>query len=241
MWPVLFQIGPFPVRSYAVAVAVAFVVSGWVRQREVRRLGYDQRHPGHVWVGVGGLMGAMLGAKLGLLLFEPPSDLAGVLWGVFDLDFTGKTVLGGIAGGYAGVEILKKIVGIRWSTGDAFALALPLGQAIGRVGCLLNGCCWGTEAEVPWAVHGHGAWRHPTVAYEALLLLVLAGVLWLARDRPRPQGHLFRSYLVGYALIRFSLDFWRADAQLWWGPLTAVQWVCLAAAVGFGAMLVRRG
>lgn len=237
MHPVL-QLGPLPVPTYALAVVVAFVVGGAIRSREVARLGYD-RDPRHPWVGVGGLLGAMLGAKLGLLLFEPWTDFAAMLRGVLSLDFTGKTVLGGLAGGYAGVEATKALLGIRFSTGDGFAVALPVGQAIGRVGCFFNGCCWGAETEVPWAVWLHEAWRHPTPLYEAALDLGLAALLWSWRARDWPAGHLFKRFLVGYCAIRFVLDFVRGDAQLPVGPLTAVQWACLAAMAGFGLSIWR--
>lgn len=237
MHPVL-QLGPLAVPTYAIAVVCAFVVGGAIRTREVARLGYD-RDPRHGWVGLGGLLGAMVGAKVGLLLFEPWTDVATMLGGIVSLDFTGKTVLGGIAGGYVGVELTKAALGIRFSTGDGFAVALPVGQAIGRLGCFFNGCCWGAESDVPWAVWLHGASRHPTPLYEAGLDLVLAGLIWTWRDRDWPAGHLFRRTLVGYALIRFVLDFVRGDAQLPVGPLTAVQWFCLGAMLVFGGLIWR--
>ncbi len=222
--------------AYALAVLLAFAVGGAIRQSEVRRLGYD-RDPAHAWVGLGGLLGAVVGSKLGLVLFEPMADLAAVLAAMTSLDFTGKTVIGGIAGGYAGVEVVKKLVGIRASTGDGFALALPVGQAIGRVGCFFNGCCWGAESQLPWAIEQFGLRRHPVQLYEAGLDLLLAALILTWRSRDLPAGHLFRRMLVGYALIRFALDPLRGDAQVVVGPLTAVQWFCLACAVGFTARM----
>lgn len=220
-------------------VGIAFVLAGWIRRSEVRRLGYD-RHPSHGWVGLGGLLGAMIGAKVGLLLFAPPGELIEVLARIVSLDFTGKTLIGGIAGGYLGVEITKWWVGIRWSTGDGFAISLPVGQAVGRVGCLLHGCCYGTPLQGTGAVFVHGAWRHPTPLYEAGLDLLLASTLWTLRGRTGEAGGLFRLYLVGYAAIRFALDPWRADGSVWWGPLTGVQWFCAATALGFTGALLRR-
>lgn len=230
MLPTL-TVGPLALPSYGLAVVLAFVIAGAVRRAEVRRLGYDH-HPRHAWVGVGGLLGAMVGAKLGLLLFVPPEAVGEVLAEIVSLDFTGKTILGGIAGGYLGVEITKRVVGIGWSTGDGFAVSLPVGQAIGRVGCLLHGCCYGTPHEGLGAVYVHGAWRHPTQLYEAALDLWLAGALWLLRGRTGAAGGLFRLYLIGYAGVRFVLDPWRADGSVVWGPLTAVQWACAAVILG---------
>lgn len=232
------QLGPVAVPTYAIAVVAGFLVGGWIRSREVARLGYD-RDPRHAWVGLGGLLGAVVGAKLGVLLFAPWSTVAELLTGLWSLDFTGKTVVGGIGGGYLGVELVKWLVGIRHSTGDGFALALPVGQAIGRLGCFFHGCCWGREADLPWSVHLHDALRHPTPLYEAGLDLLLAAAIASWRGRDWPAGHLFRRYLVGYAAIRFALDPLRGDAQLAVGPLTALQWACLAVMLGFGALIVR--
>ncbi len=218
---------------------LAFAVGLSVRRSEVRRLGYA-REPGHQWVGLGALIGAVLGAKLGMLLFIAPADAGDVFSQVFSLDFTGKTIVGGLIGGYLGVELTKKLVGIRQSTGDGFAVALPLSQAIGRIGCLLNGCCYGAVTDSALGVHMHGFARHPVQIYELVLDLALAGALWATRRSERPRGHLFRMYLIGYAVIRFVTEFFRGDPAVHLGPITLVQLVCLAAAAGFGASLLRR-
>jgi phosphatidylglycerol:prolipoprotein diacylglycerol transferase len=235
VYPTLFHLGPVPVNSYAVFVVLAFVVAWRVRKVELDRLGH-QRWPGYNWVLVGALLGAVIGAKLGMLMFEPTLQFERML----SLDFTGKTVVGGLIGGYLGVELAKKWVGITQSTGDAFAVALPLAQAVGRLGCLLNGCCYGTGWDGPGAVTLGGAARHPTQVYESVILVGLAGWLWSRRLRPAPAGHLFRRYLVGYAVIRFALEFLRGDPSVTLGPLSLVQWVCLVAAGLFG-FLIRRG
>ncbi len=238
MKPVLFHIGAVPVTAYAAFVALAFVAAWAVRRAEKARLGFD-RDPRQRYVGLGALLGAVLGAKLGMLLFTPPTHLWETLQQALSFDFTGKTVVGALIGGYVGVEIAKKWVGIRHSTGDAYAVALPLGQAIGRLGCFFNGCCYGTPSDVPWATFVHGALRHPVPLYESALDLTLAAALWWTRHDPRPQGHLFRRYLVGYATIRFVTEFWRGDPEVTLGPLSLVQWVCLVAACGFAALIVR--
>src|SRR5688572_6463047 len=125
MHPVLVSVGPIEVRSYAVAVLAAFVVAGLVRRAEVARLGYDA-HPGHPWIGAAAIVGGVVGSKVGMVLFEPWPDLPALL----SLDLAGKTVLGALLGGWAGVELAKWRLGIGFSTGDGFAVALPLGQAI---------------------------------------------------------------------------------------------------------------
>jgi phosphatidylglycerol:prolipoprotein diacylglycerol transferase len=237
MHPILFELGPLPIRGYAVAVVLAFVVAGLVRRSEVRRLGYP-RDPAHAVVALGAVLGAIVGAKLGMVLFQPFADWWSMLAGVFSLDLTGKTVIGGLAGGYVGVELSKWLAGVRHSTGDGWAVALPLGQAIGRIGCFLEGCCYGTPWDGALSVELGGVHRHPTQLYEAGLDLALAGVLFAMRGRTGAHGQLFRAYLVGYAVIRFCLEPLRGDPARWIGPFTLVQGVCAAAALGFGALIL---
>lgn len=237
MRPTLFTLGPISVGSYALSMALAFALALSVRRMESRRLGYTH-DPRHRWVGVGALLGAVVGAKLGMLLFQPLDDFHQTLARMASLDFTGKTVIGGLMGGYVGVEVAKRLVGITRSTGDAFAVAVPLGQCVGRIGCFLHGCCYGTPSRGPLSVEMAGAHRHPTQLYEAALDLGLAAALYAVRKTPRPEGHLFRRYLVGYALIRFALEPWRGDPTVHVGPLTLVQVVCLAAVVVFTALIL---
>jgi prolipoprotein diacylglyceryltransferase len=236
--PVLFEPFGVPVPAYPFFMALAFVLAYLVRRAEVRRLGYHAE-PGHAWVGVGALVGAVVGSKVGMVLFLPPRDWAQLVSQMADFDFTGKTVVGALAGGFIGVEVAKKIAGITHSTGDGFAVALPLAQGIGRLGCFFHGCCYGAPTEVPWAVSLGGGPRHPVQLCEAGLDLVLAAALFFVRRGPRPEGHLFRTYLVAYALIRFALEPLRGDAAQRLGPLTLVQWACLAAAAGFTLVMAR--
>ena len=238
MYPVLVQFGDVSIRSYAVAVIIGVIVAVWIRRHEVERVGL-QSLPGHRWVLLGALLGAVVGAKVGMVLFEPMVSWQETLWRSLSLDFAGKTVVGGLVGGYLGVEISKRWVGIRRSTGDGFAVALPVAQAVGRLGCLPEGCCYGVATELPWAIERHGSARHPVQLYEGFLDLALAAWLWSIRDRPMPSGHLFRRYLVGYGSIRFGVEFFRGDPVRVLGPLNAVQWLCLAAVVGFAVLIVR--
>lgn len=239
--PTLFEVFGLSVPSYGFFMVLAFGLGMWVRHKEKHRLGYDRDE--RQWaVSVGALFGAMLGSKLGMLLFSSWEEF-GQIWALMlALDFSGKTVVGGLFGGYLGVEIAKKCVGIDYSTGDAYALALPLAQAVGRVGCFLHGCCYGAVAGEgwPWRVALHGALRHPAPLYEVALDLALAAWIWTLRDKVLPQGHLFRRYLVGYAAIRFTLEFLRGDSGWSWMGLTAVQWLALPVMVGFSAAMWRR-
>ena len=91
----------------------------------------------------GCFLGSMIGASLfNTILFGQNNTLQKIT----ELDISGMSVLGGVLGGFIGVEIFKKIVGHKESTGDAFAIAIPIGHAIGRIGCFLSGCCFGIQS-----------------------------------------------------------------------------------------------
>ncbi len=238
MRPVLFTLLGAPISAYALFVGAAFVVGMLVRHVEKKRLGFDRDPRQHV-VSVGALIGAMIGAKAGMLLFTPGA-MDDLVTALLHFDFSGKTVIGGLLGGYAGVELAKKAVGITIRTGDSFAVAVPLAQAIGRVGCFFHGCCWGSACELPWAVRMHDASVHPVQLYEAALVLLLAAWLFAIRRRAFPPGDLFRRYVVGYALIRFTMEFLRGDPSVRVGPFTAPQLIALAFGGLFAFLLVKK-
>ncbi len=225
-----------PTVAYGVCVALGAAVALVVRRREAARLGYTA-HPGYRFVGAGCLVGAVVGAKLGMLLYLPLDDMPRLLTEAQSLRFDGKTIVGALAGRYLFGELTKKLAGVQFSTGDALAIALPLGQALGRVGCFFGGCCYGTPSLLPWALYSHGEWRHPVMLYEAVLDLAVAATLFAVRKRPRPAGHLFRYYLIAYGVIRFSLEALRGEPQRTLGPLSFTQVLCLLAVVALAISL----
>lgn len=151
----------------------------------------------------------------------------------------GRALLGGLLFGWVGVEVAKRALGIRRSTGDLFALALPAGEAVGRIGCALNGCCYGVACESPFAVWSHGAWRFPSQLLSSAVAAATFGfLLWLS-PRVRREGDLFRVYLVLFGVTRFGLEFvrWREALVLGLSPM---QWFCLDLIVVGGIGLLRR-
>ncbi len=222
------QLGDFAVGSYAFFFWLGWIVGGVVFYREVKRLGWPLEKL--LFAMVGCVLGAMAGAYVGGALFF---DWREVFSRLVSVDLVGKSVVGGIVGGFVGVEIAKKLVDYPYKTGDAFAVAIPLGHAIGRVGCLLGGCCFGTETRLPWAVRyppGSPAYElevrlgqipahhptslslHPAPLYELAFDLCLFALLLSMRDRLRVRGNLFRLYLFSYATFRFLLEFVRGDS-----------------------------
>lgn len=145
----------------------------------------------------GALLGALIGAKLAFLVAEGwhyRNNLVALI--------SGRSITGGLLGGYAGVEITKAILGLRGTTGDRFALIVPAALALGRVGCLIQQCCPGVECAPAWwtTVDDHGVHRWPAQFVE--LAFNIAFLLWaiIATRRDWLPGNRFHTYLIAYGV-----------------------------------------
>ena len=193
-----------------------------------------------VLIYVAALAGALLGAKLVYLGAEGWRHWhdADRWWQLA----TGKSIVGGLLGGYAGVEIAKKLQGYTPGTGDWFAVVTPISIMLGRVGCLLNGCCLGRVCAPAWYTMNdvHGVARWPAALVELLFnAVMLAVVLGLRRNQLLPGQH-FHLYLIAYGVFRFGHEFLR-DTPAVAGGISGYQ-VAAVALVGLGvAGWVKRG
>ena len=197
---------------------LAYLLAGVILYGDFRRRGLNTR--GMFYISASCLFGAAVGAKIAAALGA--EKIANPL----ALLLSGRSILGGVAGGWLGVELTKKRLGIRRSTGDSFALAAAGGESIGRLGCWLNGCCYGLPTKVPWAIYQHDAWRHPTQLYSSLAALLIFAALLYIRPHLRREGDLFKVYLLLFGLARFVIEFWRFGERLSLG-LTLAQWISL--------------
>jgi phosphatidylglycerol:prolipoprotein diacylglycerol transferase len=177
----------------------------------------------------GALGGAFFGAKMVYLLSEgwmhwhDPNRWLQLA--------TGKTITGGLLGGYAGVEIAKRLVGYTSATGDWFAVITPITIVLGRIGCWFHGCCRGIACAESWYTlsDADGIARWPSVPTEILFnLIALVAVLLLRKQRLFPGQH-FHLYLIGYGIFRFLHEFMREEPRLF-GPITGYQLAALAVA-----------
>ena len=186
-----------------------------------------------LWLLVGCVFGAWAGSKVLAWAEMPQHYLALARTRPVEL-LGGKTIVGGLLGGWAGVEFTKKRVGLTPSTGDAFVWPLALGTAIGRLGCFFTGLSdhtYGVATSLPWGVDfGDGITRHPTQLYESAFVLSLATTISLgARGRALPDGGRFRFYFGGYFLFRFFIEFIKPRFELLAG-LSAIQLASLGGA-----------
>jgi len=186
------------------------------------------------------LAGAFLGAKLvylaseGWLYWHDPNR-----WIILA---TGKSITGALLGGYAAVEIAKRLLRYRGTTGDWFAVIVPVGIMLGRIGCYLNGCCLGRVCQPAWYTmnDASGVARWPAVPVEFLFNAVMLGVVLLLRWGNVGRGQLFHLYLISYGLFRFFHEFLRDTPRIA-GPLSGYQFAALAiAALGLVGFIHRR-
>jgi len=240
MHPILIDLGFFQIPTYGLLLATGVILGLW--RARVRAAAGNLDPDRIVDLGLWLVIWALLGSKLLLIIvewrryFHHPGEIIGVLR-------AGGVYLGGfIAGIIAAVILLKKYRLPLLETFDVLSPSVSLGQAVGRLGCLAAGCCWGGRCDLPWAITYHdiraaentgvplGTSVHPFPVYAAIgnffLYLVLAG-LYRAGLRP---GRVFGAYLVFYGILRFMLEFLRGDEGRGFvlnGLLSTSQAICL--------------
>jgi prolipoprotein diacylglyceryltransferase len=175
-------------------------------------------------------VGALLGSRLLGLAEQGPTIEAAWRSGrlmMLLLSPGGKTIVGGLLGGWLGVEITKRFIDLHRRTGDLFALPLCVGIAVGRIGCLLAGLAddtFGKPTSLPWAVDlGDGIGRHPVQVYE-ILFLILLGLIVSTRVK-LPEGARFRIFLGGYLTWRLVIDFLKPQPLI--HGMNLIQWSCV--------------
>jgi phosphatidylglycerol:prolipoprotein diacylglycerol transferase len=187
--------------------------------------------------------GAVLGGRLlGSLENVPAWFAAPSPWLYF---YGNKTLVGGLLGGLASVELVKKIIGERQHTGDLLTYPLILGMMIGRIGCFSAGIyeeTYGVRTGLPWGMNlGDGLQRHPVALYEILFLAVTwLGLAGMQKYYVLQQGALFRLFLISYLLFRFLLDFIKPGWRYCFG-LGTIQLSCLAGLCYYYRYLLRQG
>jgi phosphatidylglycerol---prolipoprotein diacylglyceryl transferase len=223
MYPILFRIGSFPINTYGVFLALAFLCAIFVTVRLAARDGLPKEkiYDLCLWL----LLSSLVGSKL-LMLFTEPEYRANPKL-LFSLDFlrSGGVFYGGLIGALlAGFILMRRWKLPWWKTADACAPGIALGNFFGRQGCFSAGCCWGKPTTLPWGVQfteaGHeitgvptGFHLHPTQLYESFtMLVVFFFLLWLHKKK-KFSGQVILAYAVIYATVRFLIEFLRDDPR----------------------------
>ena len=218
MYPEVWHWGFLHVRSYGLMLAIAFLVGTWLGLREAKRYGMDEDR--FLTVILFTLIGSIFGARL-LYVMEHIGDYREQWGSVLALWQGGLTLYGGVvAGTIVGLWMAKRQGLPVWRVADALAPSIAIGTAFGRVGCFLNGCCYGRPTNLPWGVVyppdtfpglEFGATPiHPSQLYFSLASLVLFIVAWTVRKRVVVPGVLFWGTIAAYAAVRVPLDLTRA-------------------------------
>jgi len=223
MYPELFRIGNFPINTYGVFLAIAFLCAILIAVRLARRDGLpsEKIYDLSLWM----LLAGLIGSKILMLFTEPDyRDNPALL---LSLDFlrSGGVFYGGLLGAVlAGYFLMKRYKLPWWKTADACAPGIAVANFFGRQGCFAAGCCWGKPTSLPWGVkfteQGHqitgvpiDAYLHPTQLYESFaMLLAFLFLLWLHK-RKRFDGQVILAYALLYSAIRFSIEFVRDDPR----------------------------
>lgn len=227
-FPVVFHLLGRPVPAHGVLELIAYT-AGFQLYLLLRRRG---NHPGaavpfeqNMWLLVGCVFGALAGSKVLAWIESAPDYLAAMRVTPLAI-LGGKTIVGGLLGGWIGVEFAKRKLAIRQSTGDLYVLPLVLGIAIGRVGCFLTGLpdhTYGIHSHLPWAVDFGDGPRHPTQLYEIAFLLILGVALALRARKPHVNGELFRLFMLAYLCFRFAIEFIKPRYTIPYLNISAIQ------------------
>lgn len=257
MKPELFEFLGIPFYSYRVLLAVSFVLCTLLSVRA------SERHPDGVRLvpamGIWALCGALLGARVFYVLqYRTPSEY----WSALVVWEGGLVFYGGLLGGATAVAIHWRARGTPFLKGaDVVAPYLALGEAITRIGCFLNGCCYGYVTDLPWGLHfppgsvayqaqldaglvttadSHSRACHPTQLYMAAGLILVFGVLLRKSRRPSWNGATVCGYLLLYGILRFLVEYLRGDGARSILGMTVSQTISLLLAVGAGLLMASR-
>ncbi|NCC51387.1 MAG: prolipoprotein diacylglyceryl transferase [Spartobacteria bacterium] len=236
MHQICFHIGSRPIYWYGVMVACGFLLAvvHW------SLLGRKQNLPAGFgsdlgfWV----MLSGILGARIAYVLANLPEFISHPV-SIIRIDEGGLVYYGGFICALFAIILFARIKKLPvWGLGDFVITGLPLGHALGRLGCFLNGCCFGCQTQLPWGIsfpedsapwYRYGAAAlHPTQLYETLFNLALyAFLLWVYARRKR-DGSIVALYLLIYPVFRFLVEFVRGDERMIYVGLTLAQLTSLA-------------
>jgi len=220
MYPILFHIGNFPIYNYGIIMALAFVIAfGWVFYR-AKKLG--ENIDDYYNVCLIALVGGIVGSRL-MYVIVTWEEFVGSPWRILNLRTGGLVWYGGVILASLLILIYTKRKRLRFfHVADVMSAPMALGLGIGRLGCLMSGCCYGKPSDLPWAMmypespyipsEIAGKRVHPSAIYEMIAAFAIAVMLVYLERHKKRDGQIFWSFFLLYGLARFILEFWRGDA-----------------------------
>ncbi len=214
MQPILFHIGAIPVRSYGLMMAVAFAVGIWIARRRALKQGLDPDVIIDLSFFI--ILAAILGSRLTYVIIHWP-HFQGDPLSVLRIWDGGLTQYGGFVFGIVvGILFFIKRRIDPWLGADLVTPSLAMGVALGRVGCFLNGCCYGRPCDLPWAVsfppdsaagsvYGWTA-VHPTQLYAVIAALAIFVIVLVIEPRKPFHGFLLWLFVLLMSIYRFLID-----------------------------------
>jgi len=220
MYPFIYVFGK-TIGTYGICMAVALLLAFFLAYRDGKKWGF--RFEDLLIVGAMTFGFILIGANLLYIIVTYSWDqiVAMVKAGDFSFIGNGLVFYGGLIGGFFGCLLGIRLAGCRFETVETCVVPyLPLAHAIGRIGCLLGGCCYGFEYDGCLAVHYHQSipginpeqGYFPTQLLEAVLNVGVFLTLLAIRSRKRKTGQLLAAYAGIYGVVRFIVEFFRGDA-----------------------------
>lgn len=228
-FPIIIHLGELQIYAHTLFELLAFF-AGFRYYLYLRSPEQDAiTDEGRLWIIIGATFGALLGSRLIGGLEDPQRFFSGSAGWLYY--YQSKTIVGGLLGGLWGVEIAKKIIGEKHSSGDLFTFPILLGMIIGRIGCFSMGVyepTYGLPSDLPWAMDlGDGLLRHPTALYEIVVLVLIWIGLKVVESRvDLVSGARFKLFMVAYLIYRLLVEFIRPGIDLGLG-MSSLQWACL--------------
>jgi len=250
MYPKILDLGPITIHTYGLLLAAAFIAGIWITSRNARKEGIN---PDVVWnMGLVVIFAALVGAKL-ILLFSNFQYYSKNLREIFSLSTLRSPGIyyGGLllAVAAATLYIVKKGLPA-WTVADLAAPGIALGQAIGRLGCLSAGCCYGKPTSMPWGIVFRNQYSyenvgvplnvplHPTQLYDSIGALCLFFFLMWRLPKRHFTGQIILEFLALYSLLRFIVEFFRDDDRgfVLYGLLSTSQFIAILTILGSAAL-----
>lgn len=215
MYPILFKVGPITVYAYGTMLAIAFIVGLYLARQEFkkRKINPDFAYDFALAIALGSIIGARLFYIIGHWSYYHSH-----LGEIIQVQQGGLVFYGGLLGGILGAWLIVRLRRLSLlKVADSLASPLALGTAIGRIGCFLNGCCYGIPTKLPWGIKFFDVPRHPSQIYELLQSLAIFLFLYLYAGKKvklKSDGSIFLIYLLLYSFGRFWLEFLRDSPHI---------------------------